>query len=258
VALRGRIAQALRGVRLVELPRAVGDLRLRKDASEVRAIGRAIGIAEAAFAAFRRLIRPGMTEERLAAELDHALRLAGSEGSPFPTICAVEASASRPHARPGGRRLGKRGLLLVDFGARAGGYASDLTRCLFAGKIPPHIARAYEVVLAAQEAGIRRAGPRVPLVEVDAAARAVMAAAGLGPKFAHGTGHGLGLEVHEPPALGPTVKEGSLQAGMVVTIEPGVYLRGEFGIRIEDDVLVTGRGRRVLSGLPKTLEAMVL
>lgn len=258
VALRGRIARALRGVRLVEAPRMVGDLRLRKDAAEVRAIRRAIRVAEAAFAAFRRAIRLGMTEARLAAELDHRLRLAGSEGPAFPTICAVDASASMPHARPGGRRLRRGSLLLVDFGARVDGYACDLTRCLAAGRIRSHVARAYRAVLEAQGAAIRRCGPGVPLADVDAAARAVLAAAGLGPMFRHGTGHGLGLEVHEPPAIGPLARKGRLEPGMVVTIEPGVYLPGRFGIRIEDDVLVTDRGRRVLTGLAKGPEAMRL
>ena len=133
-----------------------------------------------------------------------------------------------------------------------------MTRVLFAGKIPLLIQSAYALVHQAQAAAIARVGPGVPLKQVDAAARDVIAAAGLGGAFGHGVGHGLGRQVHEPPAMGPHAAKGRLEPGMVVTIEPGVYLKGRFGIRIEDNVLVTETGRRVLSRLEKDPEAMVL
>ncbi len=258
VALRRRLERALRPATLTPVEDLVGHLRRRKDPSEVRAIRQAVRVAQEAWAAFRERIEVGMTEQRLAAELDGQMRLVGAEAPAFPTICAVDASASMPHARPGRRMLGKRSVLLVDFGARVGGYVCDLTRCLVTGRIPPRVREVYETVREAQEAAIRRAGPGVALAVVDAAAREVIEAAGLGERFQHGTGHGIGMEIHEPPALSPQSRGGCLDAGMVVTVEPGVYLKGRFGIRIEDDVLVTKSGRRVLTSLEKDLEAMVL
>jgi Xaa-Pro aminopeptidase len=243
---------------LAEAPGLVADLRIRKDAFEQRAIRRAIRVAEAAWSVFRRRIRLGMTERRLAAELDHQMRLAGSDGLAFPTICAVDASAAMPHAVPGNRRLRRGSVLLMDFGARVGGYVCDLTRMLFAGRIDPRARQAYEAVLAAQAAAIGRIRPGAAFTEVDAAARAVLDEAGLGKAFGHGTGHGIGREVHEPPGLGPRAGKGTLEPGMVVTVEPGVYFRGAFGIRLEDDCLVTKTGRRVLTRVEKDLEAMVL
>jgi len=258
VSLRGRVAKALKKVRLVPVAGVMSALRVRKDAVELRAIRRAVVVAEEAWRRFRRRIRLGMTEGRLAAELDHQMRLAGAEGPAFPTIIAIDASASMPHARPGGRRLRRGSVLLVDFGAKVDGYVCDLTRVLLAGRIRPRVRQAYKVVQDAQAAAIARTGPGVAFTEVDAAARGVIQAAGFGDVFQHGTGHGIGRQVHEAPVLGPRSPKGALEPGMVVTVEPGVYFRGRFGIRIEDDVLVTRRGRRVLTHLEKDLEAMVL
>jgi len=258
VALKGRLHKALGRVRLAEAPGLVADLRIRKDAFEQRAIRRAIHVAEAAWKAFRRRVRVGMTERRLAAELDHQMRLAGADGPAFPTISAVDASAAMPHAVPGNRRLRRGSVLLVDFGARVGGYVCDLTRTLFAGRIDSRARRAYEAVRAAQAAAIARVRPGAAFTEVDAAARAVLSEAGLAGAFSHGTGHGIGREVHEPPNLGPRAGKGTLEPGMVVTIEPGIYFRGAFGIRLEDDCLVTKTGRRVLTRVERDLEAMVL
>jgi Xaa-Pro aminopeptidase len=199
-----------------------------------------------------------MTEQRLAAELDYQLLLAGAEAPAFPTIMGVDASASMPHYRPGAKRLKRGSLLLVDFGARVRGYVCDLTRVLFAGKIGPHVRSVYNLVREAQAAGIDRVGPGVPLAEVDAAARGIIAAAGHDKDFRHGLGHGFGRLIHEAPVLAPKGVKGSLEPGMVVTVEPGVYLKGRFGIRLEDDVLVTESGRRLLTHLEKDPEAMVL
>ncbi|HUX02026.1 MAG TPA: Xaa-Pro peptidase family protein [Phycisphaerae bacterium] len=258
VALRGRLAKAVGWVRLARARGLVAEMRLRKDAAEQQAIRRAVRVAEEAWREFRKRVRPGMTERRLAAELDHQMRLAGADGPAFPTICAAGPSSAMPHAVPGNRRLRRGMVLLVDFGARVGGYVCDLTRVLLAGRIASRVRGVYEAVLSAQGAAIARLGPGVPPADVDAAARRVLEAAGFGKAFAHGTGHGIGREVHEGPGLGPRRSGGTLQVGMVVTIEPGVYFPGRFGIRIEDDCVVTETGRRVLSHLEKDLEAMVL
>lgn len=258
VSLRGKLGRALKGVRLVPVAGAVAGLRTCKDSREVRAIERAVAVAEEAWRAVRRRLRPGRTERQMAADLDHEMRRAGAEGPAFPTILAVDASASMPHARPGGRRLKPGSLLLADFGAQVGGYVCDLTRVVVAGRMQPHIRRAYASVLEAQSAAIARLAPGTALRDVDAAARGVLEAAGLGRHFRHGTGHGLGRQVHEAPNLGPQAPDGVLEAGMVVTVEPGVYFPGRFGIRIEDDVLVTAKGGRVLTHLEKDPEAIVL
>jgi Xaa-Pro aminopeptidase len=199
-----------------------------------------------------------MTETELAAELEYLMRRGGSGGPAFPTICAVGANASRPHARPGGRSLRGNDILLVDFGATFGGYRCDLTRMLTAGRIRPEFRRAYESVLSAQMAAIAAVRPGVSAAQVDAAARDTLVREGYGEAFGHGTGHGLGLETHEAPAVSPRAGQVELRPGMVITIEPGVYLPGRFGIRIEDDVLVTGDGCRVLSRLSKDLPGTML
>lgn len=258
VAVRSKLARAAKKVRLTEVPEVVASLRARKDESELRAIRRAVEVAEEAWASLRRAVRPGMSERRLAAELDHQMRLAGAEGPAFGTICGIDASGAMPHARPGDRRLRRGSVVVVDFGARVGGYVCDLTRVLFAGRIPPLARKVYETVLEAQLAGIAAMRPGALLKDVDAAVRGVIDAAGWGKHFQHGTGHGIGREVHERPGLSPLAGEGRLEQGMVVTVEPGVYLRGRFGIRIEDDVLVTRSGHRVLTSVEKDLEAMVL
>jgi len=258
VGLRRRLRTGLKGVRLVAAAQAIGSLRITKDEAEQDAIRGAVAVAEEAFRRFRRLVRIGTTEQRLAAELDHQMRLAGAEATAFPTIVAIDASASMPHARPGGRRLRPGSVLLVDFGAKVAGYVCDLTRVLVAGKIPPRVRRIYGIVHEAQAAAIAAVRPGATTVQVDAAARDVIKAAGYGDVFQHGTGHGIGREVHEAPALSPREPRGRLRPGMVVTIEPAIYLAGRFGIRIEDDVLVTPTGHEVLSGLEKRADRMVL
>ena len=168
---------------LKALPQAVREQRAIKSADEVANIEAALRIAEAAYATFIEHVRPGMTEVELAAELEYHMRRQGSQGPAFPTICAVGPNASRPHARPGGRRLGRSGLLLVDFGATFGGYRCDLTRMLLIGRIPPEIRRAYEAVLEAQLAAIEAVRAGVGASQVDAAARDVLTRLGYGEAF---------------------------------------------------------------------------
>jgi Xaa-Pro aminopeptidase len=257
-AARKRLVEQLGAGGVKELPGVVSRLRMHKDATEVAAITRALAITQAAYADFLKRIRVGMTETRLAAELEYAFRCHGADGPAYPTICAIGPNASRPHARPGSRPLRADSLLLIDFGAKVAGYCCDLTRMVFLTRIRPEVRRAYQAVLEAQQAAIAVAAPGVRAVEVDAAARNVLNHYGYGSAFGHGTGHGFGREIHEPPAVSPKAADLVLEPGMVITIEPGVYLPGRFGIRIEDDLLITAQGRRVLSSLPKALDDVLL
>ena len=238
----------------------VGELRLMKDPGEVRAIRRAVGMAERAF---RQLIAAGRkgffgrTERQVAAELDYLMRPEGADGPAFETIVAAGAHTSLPHYRPGNTRIRSGQAVLIDFGATAGGYCSDLTRVVFVDRIPPKLTTVYEVVQRAQAAGIRALQAGARCCDVDAAARKVIEAAGYGDQFVHSLGHGLGRAVHEGPSLARRVTQ-RLRAGMVVTIEPGIYLPGIGGIRLEDDVLIGPRGRRKLGSLPLKAADLVL
>ena len=185
------------------------------------------------------------------------MRLLGADGPSFPTIVAADANASLPHAIPGRRKVKKGGIVLIDWGAKWGGYCSDLTRVVALGKMPAKIQEIYQIVYDAQRAAIDAIEPGKALKEIDAAARTVIEKAGFGDQFGHSLGHGLGLDVHEQPTLSGRSK-GSLEPGHVVTVEPGIYLPGVGGVRIEDDVLVTAKGRRVLSDLPATIGSTII
>jgi len=258
VTLRRSLVQLLGAGRLKPLAQTVSQMRLRKDATEVRAVQRALRVAERAWFDFLDRAGVGMTELQLAGELEYAMRRCGADGPAFETICAVGPNASRPHARPGKRRLTPSAPLLVDFGVALGGYRCDLTRMVFGARIRPEVRRAYEAVLEAQRAAIQTAGPGIRAVDVDAAAREVLVDYGYRKTFGHGTGHGLGRQVHEAPSVSPRSGDLVLEPGMLITIEPGVYVPKRFGIRIEDDVLITGKGRRVLSRLPKRIGEVTL
>ncbi|HTU27672.1 MAG TPA: Xaa-Pro peptidase family protein [Pirellulales bacterium] len=253
VGLRDRIAAALPKSDLKPTDGLVERLRLVKDKEEVDVIRRAVHAAERAFEVLRATIRPDLTEKQVADDLEHQMRLLGAKGASFPPIVAVGARAALPHARPTGARLGESPLLLIDWGADLGGYKSDLTRVLATGKISPKLERVYRVVLMAQEQGIAAVRPGATAHEVDAAARTVIEKAGFGKFFGHGLGHGLGLDIHEAPRLGVN-QSLVLEPGMVVTIEPGIYLPDVGGVRIEDDVLVTKTGHEVLTSTAKSWE----
>jgi Xaa-Pro aminopeptidase len=197
-------------------------------------------------------IRPGLKEIEVAAELEHRARLLGAEGMSFETIAASGVRSALPHGRATGARLPRRGFLTLDFGVILKGYCSDMTRTVFLGKPRAKETNAYQAVLEAQEAGVAAVGAGASCADVDEAARGVLRGAGLAEAFTHSTGHGLGLEIHEPPRIGAG-QTARLVAGMVVTIEPGIYLAGEFGIRIEDMVAVTRTGGQVLTPAPKAL-----
>jgi len=260
VAGREALDEALSGKRIVPISSVLRRLREVKDAGEVRAIRKAIRVAQRAF---RSLLADGAkgligkTEREVAAELDYRMRLEGADSPAFATIVAGGAHGSLPHYRPGGRRIRRDEALLLDFGASVGGYCSDLTRVVFIGRIPRKLAEIYRIVLRAQSAGIAACRAGAACRSVDEAARKVIREAGYGEQFMHGLGHGIGLEVHERPVLAGRSSR-RLRAGMVVTVEPGIYLPGVGGVRIEDDVLVTREGPRRLSSLPRGMNAMRL
>jgi Xaa-Pro aminopeptidase len=243
-------------------------LRLVKDATEIAQIREAIHMAERAFAMFRAMLRTADSEKDLADALEGYIRRAGGKCASFPSIVAVGPRAALPHAPPTKKAVAEAELLLVDWGASGAFYKSDLTRVLVprknpsrsgsdTGQLDPRLRDVYGVVLKAQEQAIRTVRAGLKAGDVDNAARSVIADAGYGEYFNHGLGHGIGLMIHEAPFMKPGA-EIVLQAGMVVTIEPGIYLPDWGGVRIEDDVLITPDGCEVLSGVPKRLEAMVV
>ncbi len=255
-----RLSAALGSRKLVPADELVSRGRLVKDADELRAIRKAVRAAEKAFNVLLgrgKKAFVGRTEREVVAELDYQMCLAGAQEAAFPTIVAAGANASQPHYQAGQRKIRSGEPVLIDWGARVAGYCSDLTRVVFTDRIPAEIGRIYELVAAAQTAGIKAIKPGVLARTADRAARDVIAAGGYGEQFIHGVGHGLGREVHEAPIVA-AASEQRLGKGMVVTVEPGIYLPGVGGVRIEDDVVVTAQGRRRLSSLPVDIKKMVL
>ena len=239
--------------RVVEQPRLV------KDASEIAtlrdAAARLTGVAESAF----RSIRSGVTEREVAGSIEMAMRAAGYERLAFDTIVASGPNAALPHYRAGTRILKPGDLVVLDFGGVLDGYCSDLTRTVSVGAPTPDALRLHAAVRDAQRAAMEAVKPGVPATSVDGAARGLLESRGLGNAFGHGTGHGLGLDIHEEPRVGPPRSHSAsvqLEPGMVFTIEPGAYLPGMGGVRIEDDVLVTGDGCEVLTSVPRELLAL--
>ena len=215
-----------------------------KDSGEMAAIKAAANTAALALEHTKPFFKPGITEIELAGTLDLEIRRLGSRNG-FETIVAFGPNASRPHHQPSGRKLRRNDTILIDFGATCKGYTSDITRCFVVGKPTAAYRRAYEVVTRAQAASIAAARAGAELVAVDAAAREVIRDSGL-PVHGHGGGHGIGLEIHEIPFLKEDA-QGTLQAGQIITIEPGVYVPGKLGVRLEDDILITDKGRQILT-----------
>lgn len=238
----------------------VEKLRMVKDDHEIAVLREAVAIAERAFAAFRALLRPDDREKDLADALEGHVRRCGGLTCSFPPIVAVGDRAALPHCPPTSRRVSESALLLVDWGATGPtGYRSDLTRVL-----PTHTTRSsmddrlagiHATVLRAQQAAFRAVRPGAVAKDIDAAARSVIEQAGHGPHFGHGLGHGIGLQIHEAPSV-RALSETRLEPGMVFTLEPGIYLPGWGGVRIEDDVLVTPDGAELLSRVPRELEQL--
>lgn len=233
----------------------IEQLRGVKDPGEIAAIRHSMRIAVKAFEQAVRQVRPGMAESELAAELDHRMRVGGAEAPAFETIVAAGQRSALPHARPGPARIEAGQLVLIDMGALAHGYASDMTRMLYMGEPPRRVRNLYAAVLEAQLAATEAVRAGVSAAHVDRVARRVLRGYALDKLFVHSTGHGLGLEIHEHPRLGRHSRD-RLETGMVVTIEPGVYLEGFGGIRIEDTVVVTSKGAEVLTLLSKELRVL--
>jgi len=246
VASLQALRKELEGIDLVETTGVLATLRAIKDLHEVSVIEQCIQVQGDALEAAMLQVEVGMAESELAAILEFEMRKRGASGASFEPIIATGSNSSVIHHMPSSKPI-EEGMLLVDWGARIDGYCSDLTRTFCFGPMPGQMAEIYDIVLEAQEAAIQACCPGADCKDVDAVARNVIASAGYGEAFSHGLGHGLGMEVHESPNF--SVKSGGvvLEAGMVMTVEPGIYLPGIGGIRVEDDVLITEDGYRVLS-----------
>lgn len=237
---------------LVPTDAVVEDLRIVKDAGEVARIRAAGAIADDAFVSLLPTLGTGITERAFALALEFAMRERGASGTSFDPIVASGPNGARPHARPADRVIGRGELVVCDFGCIVDGYCSDMTRTVSVGDPGPEATRLYETVLASQQAGRAALRPGVEAAAVDAASRDVIDAAGWGGQFSHGTGHGVGLEIHEAPRVAKTAG-GTLAPGYIVTVEPGVYLPGVGGVRIEDTMVVTTDGAEPLTMAPKEL-----
>jgi Xaa-Pro aminopeptidase len=223
-----------------------------KETRELKLIERAVKIVDRAFEEILPVIQPGVRESEVAAELEFIMLALGSEGVAFETICASGARSALPHGRASRKRIAMGDFVTLDYGATYGGYRSDITRTVVVGKATARHKKIYGIVARAQAAAVRKIAPGASTRGVDRAARQIIGKAGYGPKFGHGTGHGIGLEVHEGPGLSSRT-DSRLLPGMVVTVEPGIYIPGFGGVRIEDDVLVTKTGHRVLTTAPRKL-----
>lgn len=258
VAQHEKIREQAPGVELVRMAGRVEALRSVKDDAEVAAIKRSIRQAEQAFELLLGGMSPDDSEKDLADKLDGFLRRCGASAAAFDPVVAVGPRAALPHAHPTSEaRVRDADFVLVDWGAASAGYKSDLTRVVVTGKVTPKFEQVYRTVLRAQERGIAALRPGAQAGDVDAAARSVIEEAGFGRFFNHGLGHGFGLEIHENPFFrrdNPV----PLKAGMVVTIEPGIYLPDWGGVRIEDDVLITADGSEILTRTPRALESIGL
>jgi Xaa-Pro aminopeptidase len=245
-------AEKLAGVELKPAGELLNGLRQVKEPWEVERMAAAQRLAERTLEEVLPLIRPGLTERRLAAEIIYRSLCLGSEKVPFEPIAVSGPNSALPHGVPGDRAFERGDTITMDFGCTVGGYCSDMTRTVVLGKASEEVRLVYQTVLAAQKAGIAAAKPGVAGKDVDEAARAVIRDAGHGERFGHGFGHGIGVEVHEEPTAG-TLGEKAIPAGAVITAEPGIYMPGQFGIRIEDMLYVTEEGTVNLTQAPKEL-----
>ncbi|MDR1805814.1 MAG: aminopeptidase P family protein [Clostridium sp.] len=233
----------------------IDDLRSVKTPPELERIRRAQSIAERALESLLPHIREGVSEREIALELDYTMLRLGADALSFETIVVSGENSSLPHGVPGERRLRRGDILTIDFGAVVEGYHSDMTRSFAIGTIAKEECLVYELVLAAQEAGIAAARPGISCRELDGVVRAVFEQAGMGEYFCHGTGHGVGLEIHEAPNVG-SKSDTLLREGMVITIEPGLYLPERFGVRIEDMVQISAEGCVNLTSFDKSLRIL--
>jgi Xaa-Pro aminopeptidase len=253
IADRNQLNKALnRHTRLIEAPALVERMRMVKDPTEIASIRAACRLGSRLFDLLLKKLRPGVAETMVAGELEFAARKLGADQMSFPTIIAGGKRSALPHGRASGAVLPQRGFVVCDFGVILTGYCSDMTRTLHLGRLDRRAKDAYEAVLEAQLAALETVKPGRTVGEVDSAARRSLKKRRLDKFFAHSTGHGVGLEIHEAPRVGAGATD-VLQAGMVITIEPGIYLPGKWGVRIEDTVVVTETGCEILTNSRKEL-----
>ncbi|MFZ1137886.1 MAG: Xaa-Pro peptidase family protein [Candidatus Sulfotelmatobacter sp.] len=243
------------GVRLKDAPSVVERARMVKDGDELNRIRAAVALGAKLFDRTLEVLRPGVKETEVAGEMEYAARRGGAEEMSFPTIIASGARSALPHGRASDQPIAAGGFVVCDFGVILEGYCSDQTRTVWVGIATDEARRAYEAVRESQQAAIDAARPGDPVGAVDEAARKVLRKAGLGRYFTHSTGHGVGLEIHEAPRVADGQRE-ILQPGMVITIEPGVYFPGKWGVRIEDMIAVTASGCEVLTPTSKNFLAI--
>jgi Xaa-Pro aminopeptidase len=244
------LGEAAGDVEWVPLKETVAALRAIKDEAEVELLRRSAALNDAAYAHLTRTVRPGMTEREAAWEIESYMRTHGASKVAFDLIVAAGPNGALPHARPGERVIEAGQPVVVDMGCVLDGYCSDMTRTFCLGEPSAHYLEVWQIVLRAQEAALRVIRAGLSGVAADASARDVIDAAGYGDQFGHGLGHGVGLAVHEKPRAG-RLSEDVLQAGMSLTVEPGIYLPGQFGVRIEDLVIVREDGVENLTNSPK-------
>ena len=234
----------------------ITEQRAVKDAHEISIIRRAVALADRMMEQAMERARPGVVEKDLSRAIRFSSEELGGDGESFPNIIASGPNSSSPHHHPGVRALAAGDALTIDLGGVVDGYCSDLTRNPFIGKPVAELEKIYNLVLEANRAAIDAIRPGMTGIEIDAIAREIIEKAGYGTYFGHGLGHGVGLEIHEAPRLSPMAKSTRLMAGNIVTIEPGIYVPGLGGVRIEDYVLLTDQGAEVLSASPKELRVL--
>jgi|SRR6266496_2469858 len=252
VAERAAVAATVGTRRLIDAPPIVEELREVKDIDEIGRIRAACRLGIELFDRLKGVLRPGISEAEVAGELEFTARKRGVEQMAFPTIIAAGQRSALPHARASTAAISPRAFVVCDFGVILAGYCSDMTRTVHVGLPQPKARRVYNGVREAQQAALEAVKPGVIAGEVDRAARNLLKKIGLDKFFTHSTGHGVGLEIHEEPRVAAGQKK-ELKAGMVITIEPGAYLPGEWGVRIEDTVVVTDTGCEVLTASSKDL-----
>ncbi len=252
VALKEKLQKVLPDSLFVPADSVLADLGWVKDKDEIASITKAVEISDLAFERILSMIAPGVRERELAAELEYQMAMFGSEKRPFETIVASGYRSALPHGVASGKKVKKGEFVTFDFGATINGYVSDITRTVVVGKPTQRQKKIYDTVLKAQKAGIRKVKAGVMAKAVDEASRKVIEKAGFGKNFGHGTGHGIGFYVHLGPRVAPE-SEDKLMVNNVITIEPGIYISGWGGVRIEDDVVVTRVGGKVLNKAPKNL-----
>jgi Xaa-Pro aminopeptidase len=251
VSIRSTLSKLLpKSVRLVETVGLIQQLRTIKEPDEIERIRRAVNVGAALLPTAISAIKPGLPETAVAAELEYAARNAGAEAMSFDTIVASGARSALPHGKASASPIARKGFVVLDYGVILAGYCSDMTRTVHVGHATREARRMYDAVLKAQLAAIAAVRAGVSVADVDRAARSVLENSGLGKFFTHSTGHGVGLEIHEPPRIANGGND-VLQSGMVITVEPGVYIPERGGVRIEDMVVVTEGGCEVLTPASK-------